>query len=475
MLSKPNKSAITRGNRPSFETAGDIANTTPAHKPNILAVLTRELDSVPVPAGRLNTLARIQDGLALRFQVSRLRLSSVVEQPHPVSAALRVSFRFLWQLLTFRPMALQCALFDLPPQVGALTALVECNSVNSVYLNSIRCVGVLYELRRRSPNLRIVIDLDDLMSRRMGELKRKRLSISTGYLTGHLSKTVVAIARSRFIAWLLLSYEHAALRRAERNACACADAVVLVSSQEAAELAKLAGPSRRAQIIALPPPTVLVREVRPRRWPIRFVFVGSDFLVQNRLTIDFLLQLWSRACPSSELHVVGQQQHVYAKIANVVMRGAIPDLSYIYDEHAVLLCPSFVAGGIKTKVAEAFGYGIPAVLNRLSAEGFEIDGYPLVAETEEILVDIVCHPDFMATRIRPCRRHGAGFRREGAKSRSLCPSVAGHNGCPDVESGLCLRPKEKEVDVTARAECGRVLIARNVEPIDRSPFAVRHK
>src|SRR5262249_17350670 len=65
--------------------------------------------------------------------------------------------------------------------------------------------------------------------------------------------------------------------------------------------------------------------------------------------------------------------------------GFVDNLDEVYDGSSVLLTPSLIGGGIKTKVLEAFSYGAPAVGNAFTFEGMHLKSYPMMLEPDSLL------------------------------------------------------------------------------------------
>src|SRR5262249_8982551 len=147
----------------------------------------------------------------------------------------------------------------------------------------------------------------------------------------------------RWFSRMILRYERRTLESIECEVLTLADVVTLVSPADARCLLHLQQNNSikgRAQITIVPPPVDIIYPSRSPSLPIRFVFVGSDKLVQNRLTIEFLIDLWRSSRAMCELHIFGAQTQKYVLPAAVRMRGFVENLSDIYDSHSVLLAPS---------------------------------------------------------------------------------------------------------------------------------------
>jgi glycosyltransferase involved in cell wall biosynthesis len=178
-----------------------------------------------------------------------------------------------------------------------------------------------------------------------------------------------------------------------------ADSVVLLNRCEALMLREVAEVCKtpRAMVVAIPPMAKPVgRNVQssdlhpPTGW--RAIFVGSDVLVQNRVTIAYLLDLWSNARIGTTLHIYGRQKGHWPNVPNVTFAGYVADIEVAYEPGSILVYPCFVPGGIKTKVLEAFSYGIPVIGNTLTFEGILPTNYPLIIDDRADLVAVLKDP-----------------------------------------------------------------------------------
>ena len=96
----------------------------------------------------------------------------------------------------------------------------------------------------------------------------------------------------------------------------------------------------------------------------------------------------------------------------VQFTGFVDDISSIYTSECVALCPSFVQGGIKTKVLEALGQGVIPVGNKLTFEGMGCEPEGL-ALTEAGIRELVTNPSVQLARLREAaeRMYACVFQR----------------------------------------------------------------
>jgi hypothetical protein len=291
------------------------------------------------------------------------------------------------------------ALFFDGSDFSPLFRAIEDARADAVYFDSVRTLDWLVATRARFPGLRLICDFDDLMSLRFTNLLQRNLPVSLGYLEGVTPQWLQQVLKRGFMTRRILSYEASALRRAEKLAAAAADAVSVVSATDVERMRADVGPELAVKTLVIPPgvsfpiPSLRTRQCR------EFIFVGSDSLLQNRLTIEFLLDLWSRASPAIPLRIVGRMLNRYAPCRGVTFAGFVGDLGEVYGDDVIALCPSFVGGGLKTKVLEALGYGVIPVGNVLTFEGIGCDSGCL-AMTDEDIETFVSSPDPWIERLR---------------------------------------------------------------------------
>jgi glycosyltransferase involved in cell wall biosynthesis len=383
-----------------------LANSEPS--PRVHMVWTRGIDGVPM-VGRI----KVAQGVRAAFRnagfsvtESTLRPLTNVRSARRLAAALG---RLLGAMAKGRLVPLQCLLFGDPAEARRAIAEMPADC-DLVYLDGVRCLTLLEELARR-PELPILTDFDDLMSRRMSLLLELGHAPSTGYLKSSMPRFVERLIASPALSRLLLRYEAASLRQVERRFAVHSDAMVLISGEDAAVLRRLAP---RAAVRAIP----LAAQVRRTEGnlavrPLRFIFVGTDALRQNQLTIDALIELWRREQIATPLVVYGEQHRAPSLPPNVSMPGYAANLDDIYDGRSILLSPSYIAGGLKTKVIEAFAYGAPVLGNRVTFEGIEIrKDYPLLVANEAEMLPLIRDPERFRDRFERAAAMGLQIVRE---------------------------------------------------------------
>jgi hypothetical protein len=378
----------------------------PATRPRVVMVSTRQLDGEPM-AGRLRVAHAIRACLDAATDLQVLRLPSALTDL-TLRRLLECGLSWLFSVLRGRPLPLQCALFASWTDHRHLLDQVPEDAV-SLYADGVRTYSLVRYLRKHRPQLRIIVDLDDLMSRRMSLLLQASQPLSPGYLTKRLPPFLLRIAMSSRFGHMIVRHEQATLARVERDLARIADALVLLSAEDARIMTDQCDAQCRAQVEVIPPPSEPIAPIAPLAPPVRFVFIGSDALTQNRLTIDYLIDLWRRAKLTAPLVFYGLWGREIALPPEITAAGYVEDLKDVYDGHSVLLTPSLIGGGVKTKVLEAFAYGASVIGNAITFESMSIGDYPLQIDDEEDLVRLIQAPAEQMPRFAAAARAGVNY------------------------------------------------------------------
>ena len=348
----------------------------------ILLVLTREIPSAP-NTGRERTLSFIRRSLAAKNDISYFQLVSLAHKPR-IARIFKVLLRLLRGMVKKRPCPLQVALFFDGSDFSSLFRAIVDSHADVVYFDSVRTLDWLVATRDQFSKLRLICDFDDLMSHRFATLLQRQLPISLGYLGSVTPRWLQGFLKRGFVTRKILMYEARSLQQAERIAVAAADAVSVVSTADIDRLRADVGPELGAKTWVIPPGVSFPNSSLRTRSCREFVFVGGDTLLQNRLTIEYLLRLWSIASPATPLRIIGRMVNSYPPCEGVTFAGFVDDLGEVYGDDVIALCPSFIEGGIKTKVLEALGQGVIPVGNALTFEGMGCDPGCLAMTNQDI-------------------------------------------------------------------------------------------
>ncbi|SAL32242.1 glycosyltransferase [Caballeronia telluris] len=361
----------------------------------VLMVMTRD---IPPEAtnGRERTLRFIRDAIGSEVELREFTIRSLFESGGS-AAKMAALIRLMRGIVTGAPCALQVAMFADRRKERKLAAMIAEFKPDVVYLDGVRLVDYASGIRVLIGRRPIIFDFDDLMSRRAAMLYDARLPVSPGYLTKSIPGPLVRLANASFIRQAFLRYERYCLQGHERQAVEAAHAVTLVSSDDAQALGALLDSRtamRKVHVIA--PPMTSTRPLARPADLLRFVFIGSDTQLQNRLSIDYLLGLWKRLAPRTPLVVYGRMVREYDAVPNVRFAGFAPSHDDVYTSGSIAMCPAFLGGGIKSKVLEAISHGCPPVGNATAYEGLGFQDASLAmseADLERFVTDPSSHLD----------------------------------------------------------------------------------
>ena len=357
----------------------------------LFAIWSRDVDPSRL-AGRTKMIQAIREEISSNYEAEHLRLRNVLEV-RGIRSLVSLLVRAIQTLLTGHLPSLQCLLFCDSHDHDRIIRHLRDDPPEILYCDGVRSYYFLQRLGRLRNEMRIVVDFDDLMSRRMQSLGAAEIPLSLGYLQDKLPGGVKSAISRQFISKAIARYEQTALTQVENQIGHWADAVVLISAVEGESLqGRYRNLHCKATVHAIPPQVAIVRQAQPYTKFSRFIFIGSDTLPQNRLTIQRILDLWKSVQPEAEIHVFGYMVSDWPAAPGVVFRGYAPDLIDVYSRDCALVSPGVLRGGLKTKVLEAFAFGCAVIGNAITFEGLHLDGYPLQLEKPEELEYVLKSP-----------------------------------------------------------------------------------
>ncbi|WNG86970.1 glycosyltransferase family 4 protein [Mycobacterium sp. ITM-2016-00317] len=230
--------------------------------------------------------------------------------------------------------------------------------------------------------------LDDLFSERYGSMlsAAKRFPDVNvqplGNFAAHVPQVLRPLAEHPVGQQALLRLEQRLVRRSEDRTADRFDTTLLINEQEAGRLRQRCG-TAPGRIHAIPP---LLAPRRPQtkreyRGAPDFVFLGQLSLPHNDDGLrDFLRRVWPlvlAARPDARLRVVGRhplpalRESIAQTSGSVTLEGFVPDLSGLFNGSAALINPLRFGSGVKLKIIEALGAGVPVVSTRVGADGVE--------------------------------------------------------------------------------------------------------
>ncbi len=235
-------------------------------------------------------------------------------------------------------------------------------------------------------------------SRRYGEINVSPL----GNFAEHVPARLRPLATHRHSQTLLLRAERSLVRRSEDRTVHRFRRSLLVNADEATVLAdRSSAPAHRIRSI---PPLIAAPSVPDRTFDgePEFVFLGLLSLPHNDDGLrSFLRTAWPHIVerlPGARLRVIGNEARPeLSELAatlrdSVTVEGYISDLGEALSGAAALVNPVRFGSGIKLKVVEALGRGLPVVSTPIGAEGIASGpgtGVLVAAEPAEF-TDLLC-------------------------------------------------------------------------------------
>ena len=279
-----------------------------------------------------------------------------------------VKIKNLMRTLSDPSVPFQCALYWSEANRNAIRAYYEKVRPEVVMIDMIRLAPYMVALD--GFGCPIVLDYDDLLSKRYERQRGESEGSILGKYGTQASSIVGALASNRFLKNLLLSQESKRVRSAEDAWARRADAVLFVSEIEAKELDARLGTSKC--FTATLGAETLCSSVSPRK-EFDLGFVGNMHTAANQASLDYICREVLPLLPGRELRVIGvcpADVHCrYASFEQVSFSGRVDSIADELLKCRVMLAPFAYGTGIKTKVLEAMGLGIPVVTNSIGIEG----------------------------------------------------------------------------------------------------------
>lgn len=307
----------------------------------------------------------------------------------------------LWKIIAncFKnePLPWQILLFSDNSEIRRIVEIARVFQPNTILVEGIRSFLLIKTLRLKLPNTYLVCDFDDLISRRMRVWSEHEDAIALGYMDRFIPKLIKQLLRGS-LAKLLCIHEAKTLQRAEQECANIANCIILISGIEFTTYRNQLK-NQKVDVRLIPPACMPAAQARTpnETKPLRFIFIGSDALLQNRLTIEYLLKLWAACRPKTKLHIFGRMTRSYPDTSNVIFHGFIERLDEAYTPESIMLSPSFVEGGVKTKVLESLEHGNIVIGNKITFEGIATPAAALIPD-EALLKRYIARPDDFYTQ-----------------------------------------------------------------------------
>lgn len=203
------------------------------------------------------------------------------------------------------------------------------------------------QMRRTAPNAAVIFDTIELTFVSMARAARLRRSEQLAQQARSVQASQLALAAS-------------------------ADFTLVVTEEEANLLTQLC-PTARVCVISN------IHAIHPDSAPFTgrrdLLFVGNYVHMPNRDAAQhFVADIWPQVraqLPGVVVRFVGLPVPAVAALAapDVIVAGHAPDLTPLYTASRVAIAPLRFGAGVKGKVLEAMGCGLPVVMTPIAAEG----------------------------------------------------------------------------------------------------------
>jgi O-antigen biosynthesis protein len=198
-----------------------------------------------------------------------------------------------------------------------------------------------------------------------------------------------------------------------------ADVTLVVSGQEREHLAA-AAPDIRIEVV--PNANDIATEVRGPEERSGLLFVGGFEHVPNidaahYMAHEVMPRVW-RSIPDATLTIVGSHapsEVVALESEGIQVPGWVEDLTPLLNAHLAMVAPLRFGAGMKGKVTQSLGAGLPVVTTSIGAEGLS------VVDGRELL--IADDPDGFAERVLRLHREPETWRKLSESGRELARQV----------------------------------------------------
>ena len=273
----------------------------------------------------------------------------------------------------------QSSLFLSNERKKELVKLLKTKKYDCIILDMIR-LAPLQKLIRKNSNASIIMDLDDLISKRyftnkgiMGQLESKNRFISR-------------IMNSIF-GKLITKIEHNRLFKLEKLSVKKFDYVTLISIKETQELISL---TKSNNVIYFP--MLIIDQAfdfpKEYKYTKRIVlgFAGLLKTPANRKSLEYVLDsIIPNLTFDFVFKIIGKvDKSLKEKYEsnNIVFTGYVDDFKKELRTIDIFLCPMVYGTGIKTKILEAMAAGLPVLTNSVGVEGMFV-----VNKKDVIIID----------------------------------------------------------------------------------------
>lgn len=338
---------------------------------------------------------------------------SVAAPPAPGGGALRAyralrlpsPMELIWNLIS-RPGSLQESIFFSRRSLKDIKGFVRDNEIDAVYLDMVRLYRYAEPLSRMG--IKIIYDLDDLLSARYARFSKNRREISD--ILGSYSifarwKRISSHQLFTSVIGVVCAYEAFWCGKRELSIAKFSTLVLLTSPAERIAYIEMT----RGKVPTLANfPIIPVRHgidsiARPTN---ELVWLGNNNVPHNRAALIYLLEKILPDLKCFQLKVAGGCPDdlvlKYSELPGVKFLGYIENLDEAFSPGKIMAAPFLFGSGVKIKVLEAIASGVAVVTNEVGFQGIPYSNNKIfrpvsnVDEFREAIIRIGKESDFHA-------------------------------------------------------------------------------
>lgn len=279
----------------------------------------------------------------------------------------------------FKRKPLQEILYYAPELEGHIMNLIKLEKPDVIIFDTMR-VGQYASLLQADKK---ILYMDDLYSKRylgiIDAAKKYKIPMdATGNFIKKIPRLLRTISRRSLVQKVLMAYEISTLKKSECNAVTRFDTVVLISSQEVAELRVK---TFKDNIVSIKPWIERREGARLPQPSGQFLLLGDLSVTHNEVSAYlFLESIVTRLItelPGASLLIVGKSaskrlldfEARYPKVVKIT--GYVDDLDAVLFASTALLAPLVFGSGVKIKLIDAMSAGLPIIATPVAFEGVE--------------------------------------------------------------------------------------------------------
>ena len=264
-------------------------------------------------------------------------------------------------------------------EVSAMTeklrALLAEQSFDAVHADQLWMAQYALQAKEFSPDVRLILDQHNAV---------------------YLIPGRMADGETNPVKKMILARESKVMARYEAETCPKFDRVVWVTREDYDAVSAIAD-------APLPPPTVIpicgdptrVSPVEPKSGIKRVTFLGGLHWPPNAQGIVwFAKEVFPKIrarVPDAVLTVIGKNPPAELTGSGVQVTGYVEDLSPLLAETQAFVVPLHAGGGMRVKIIDAWGWGLPIVSTTIGAEGIAVENGMdvLIADTASDFAEAV--------------------------------------------------------------------------------------